>query len=154
MRPCGCAWHNAFYQIRQADLQPAVCYELGLGVTQNYQEARRLFALSSAQGDATATKYLNELEETIRAECPLLGKRVVITGTSREDLNGRVGVAQNFDAPKGRYVVQLDDDEGKQAVGRAMYGHKGLSGGIWKGFYVRLYKSLESMNNKSIQTTN
>mgnify|MGYP002821509946 CR=1 FL=1 len=91
----------------------AFCYELGLGVTQNYQEARRLYALSSAQGFPHATERLNELEEKIRAECPLLGKRVVITGTSREDLNGRVGVAQNFDASKGRYVVQLEDEEGE-----------------------------------------
>ena len=45
---------------------------------------------------------------------------MVITGTSREDLNGRVGVAQNFDASKGRYVVQLEDEEGEQAVGQAM----------------------------------
>ena len=46
-------------------------------------------------------------EEKIRIECPLLGKRVMITGTSREDLNGRVGVARSFDEAAGRYVVRL-----------------------------------------------
>ena len=33
----------------------------------------------------------------------------MITGTSREDLNGRVGVAQFFDEAKHRYVVRLDE---------------------------------------------
>ena len=32
----------------------------------------------------------------------------MITGTSREDLNGRVGVATSFDHEGGRYVVELD----------------------------------------------
>ena len=68
-------------------------------------EARRLFALASAQGDAPATERLKQLDELIRTECPLLGKRVIITGTSREDLNGKVGVATDFDHAKGRYVV-------------------------------------------------
>ena len=31
----------------------------------------------------------------------------MITGTSREDLNGRVGVARSFDEAAGRYVVRL-----------------------------------------------
>ena len=80
----------------------------GDGVVKNYLEARRLYTLASAQGLAHATEYLNRLEETIRIECPLLGKRVKITGTSRGDLNGRVGVARSFDEAKGRYVVELD----------------------------------------------
>ena len=46
------------------------------------------------------------------------GKRVVISGTSREDLNGRVEVVQNFDASKGRYVVQLEGGEGEQVNSR------------------------------------
>ena len=85
-----------------------MCYEYGHGVTKNYREARRLFALASAQGFAPATQYLNRLDEEIRTECPLLGTRVVITGTSREDLNGRAGVAATFDHARGRYVVELD----------------------------------------------
>ena len=83
-------------------------HEKGLGVAKDYLEARRLYTLASAQGFAQATELLNRLEETIRTECPLLGKRVKITGTSRGDLNGRVGVARSFDEAKGRYVVELD----------------------------------------------
>ena len=83
-------------------------YIHGLGVAKDYLEARRLYTLASAQGFAQATEELNRLEEKIRTECPLLGKRVMITGTSREDLNGRAGVARSFDEAKGRYVVRLD----------------------------------------------
>ena len=84
------------------------CYEHGEGVTKDYQEARRLLALASAQGLAKATEDLNLLDQKIRTECPLLGKRVSITGTSPEDLNGRTGVATSFDHAGGRYVVELD----------------------------------------------
>ena len=66
-------------------------YEDGRGVTQNYQEARRLCALASAQGNVNAAKYMKELEEKIHAECPLLGNQVVVTRTSRKDLNGKTG---------------------------------------------------------------
>ena len=89
-----------------------VWYECGIGVTKNYREARRLYALASAQGFARAPQYLKNLDEKIRTECPLLGTRVVITGTSREDLNGRAGVAATFDHARGRYVVELDSGEG------------------------------------------
>ena len=82
-------------------------YEEGLGVTRNYQEARRHYALASAQGNAGATKRLKELEETIQFECPLLGNQVVITRTSRRDLDGKTGVAASFDHERGRYVVVL-----------------------------------------------
>ena len=85
-----------------------MCYEFGDGVTQDYQEARRLYAMASAQGFAKATESLARLDEKIGAECPLLGKRVKITGTSREDLNGQAGVATSFDHACGRYVVELD----------------------------------------------
>ena len=61
----------------------AQCYEKGHGVAKDYLEARRLYTLASAQGDAEANEGLDLLEETIRAECPLLGKRVRVTGTSR-----------------------------------------------------------------------
>ena len=64
--------------------------------------------LASAQGFAKATEGLTLLDEKIGAECPLLGKRVKITGTSREDLNGQAGVATSFDHACGRYVVELD----------------------------------------------
>ena len=89
------------------------CYEFGHGVTKDYQEARRLYALALAQGFAPATEVRNRLDEKIRTECPLLGKHVVVTGTSREDLNGRTGVATSFDHARGRYVVELDGSEGE-----------------------------------------
>ena len=92
-----------------------MCYEYGRGVTKNYREARRLYALASAQGDALATQNMKTLDEKIRTECPLLGTRVVITGTSREDLNGRAGVAATFDHARGRYVVELDRREGENS---------------------------------------
>ena len=90
-----------------AQFNLAVCYEHGAGVAKNYLEARRLLTLASAQGFSPATSRLPRLEETIRTECPLLGKRVMITGTSREDLNGRVGMARLYDEANGRYVVRL-----------------------------------------------
>ena len=70
--------------------------------------------MASSQGFAQATESLNLLDQKIRTECPLLGKRVVITGTSREDLNGRAGVATSFDHARGRYVVELDSKEGEK----------------------------------------
>ena len=70
--------------------------------------------MASAQGLAEATEYLNLLDQKIRTECPLLGQRVVITGTSRQDLNGRAGVATSFDHARARYVVELDSKEGEK----------------------------------------
>ena len=61
--------------------------------------------MASSQGLAEATEYVSLVDQKIRTECPLLGQRVVITGTSREDLNGRAGVATSFDHARGRYVV-------------------------------------------------
>ena len=101
-------------QSQYAQYYLGVCYEMGRGFTQDYQEARRLYALASAQGLAEATEYLNLLDQKIRTECPLLGQRVVITGTSREDLNGRAGVATSFDHARVRYVVELDSKEGEK----------------------------------------
>ena len=87
---------------------PQIIYEEGRGVTQNYQDARRLYALALAQGDADAAKYLKDLEEKIHAECPLLGNQVVVTRTTRSDLNGKTGAVASFDHTRGRYVVMLD----------------------------------------------
>ena len=56
---------------------------------------------------------LKQINEKIRTECPLLGKKVVITGTSRGDLNGKAGVATSFDHARGRYAVVLDKQGGK-----------------------------------------
>ena len=87
-------------------------HENGDGATKDYAEARHLYERALALGLAPAAERLKRLDEKIRTECPLLGKRVSITGTSREDLNGRTGVATSFDHAGGRYVVELDS-EGK-----------------------------------------
>ena len=39
---------------------------------------------------------------------PYVGKRVVVDGLSREELNGKKGLAVSFDDDKGRYNVKLD----------------------------------------------
>ena len=83
-----------------------LCHELGCGVTKDYLEARRLYKLASSQGNAEATKGLSIIDEKVHTECPLLGKRVVIMGTSREDLNGRTGVATCFDHDRVRYILE------------------------------------------------
>ena len=92
--------------VRESQDMLAQCYEHAHGVPKNYAEARRLYSLAFAQG--LAPDHLKQLEDKIRIECPLLGMPVVIVGTSREDLNGQVGLAQSFDEALGRYVVKLD----------------------------------------------
>ena len=72
-----------------------VCHEGGLGATKSYEEARRLYERALAQGHAQAAERLKRRKK-IRTECPLLCKRVSITGTSREDLHGRTGVATSL----------------------------------------------------------
>ena len=84
----------------------AACYEIGVGVAKDYLEARRLYTLASAQHLTTATQNLTLLEEKIRTECLLLGKQVMIAGTSR------VGVARSFNEATGRYVVKLHRSRG------------------------------------------
>ena len=94
-----------------------MCHENGDGVPQNYQEARRLYQLSAAQDPTKTTpahEALKRMNEKIRTECPLLGKRVMITGTSREDLNGMTAMAASFDHVQGRYAVALDKQRGKE----------------------------------------
>ena len=71
-------------------------------------------ALFTKQAVPEAIEGLKRVDEKIRAGIirklsPLVGKRVVITGTSREDLNGRAGLARSFDQSKARYVVRLED---------------------------------------------
>ena len=63
-----------------------------------------------------AHEALVRLSLKIHAKCPVLGKKVVITGTSREDLNGKAGVATSFDHARGRYAVVLDKQGGKAIV--------------------------------------
>ena len=115
-----------------------MCYEFGAGVTQDYQEARRLYSQAMAHGYAPAIEKLTALDEKISIECPLLGKQVVITGTSREDLNGRAGVATSFDHARGRYVVELETAEGQSKKERLKLKPENLSlstetGRKWQG---------------------
>ena len=65
-----------------------------------------------------AHEALKQVNENIRTECPLLGKKVVVTGTSRADMNGMSGVATSFDHARGRYVVALDKQGGKEVAFR------------------------------------
>ena len=58
------------------------------------------------------------LHDNIRNECPLLGKRVVITGTSRQDLNGRTRLATSFGHDHDRYLVELDGQRGEKQKGK------------------------------------
>ena len=102
-------------------------YEHGLGVVQDYRKARQLYALALAQGFTPVTARLKELDEKIGSECPLLGKRLVITGTSRKDLNGRTGVATSFDHDRDRYVVELDSREGENEKERLKVKPENLS---------------------------
>ena len=92
------------------------CHEFGIGATKSYAEARHLYERALSQGHPLAAESLKRLAEKIRTECPLLGKRVSITGTSREDLNGRTGVATSFDHAGGRYVVELDSKGESEAA--------------------------------------
>ena len=41
------------------------------------------------------------------AAAPFLGRRVMVVGTNREDLDGKQGLAKGFDAPRNRYHVVL-----------------------------------------------
>ena len=95
-----------------------MCYEFGQGIPQNYREARRLWQLSAAQDPTKRTRQeaLARIDKKICNECPLLGKRVVITGTSREDMNGKIGMATSFDHARGRYVVVFMDKQGGREV--------------------------------------
>ena len=79
------------------------------------------------RADDDLEKSIKALDEKIRTECPLLGQRVVITGTSREDLNGRTGVATSFDHARGRYVVELDSKEGEKEKERLKVKPQNLS---------------------------
>ena len=83
--------------------------------------------MASAQGFADAPQCLNKLDQKIRTDCPLLFKRVVMTGTSREDLNRRTGVATSFDHARGRYVVELDRKGGEKEKERLKLKPQNLS---------------------------
>ena len=64
---------------------------------------------AAKHGVPEAIQGLKRIDEKIRTECPLVGKRVVVFGTSREDLNGKAGVVDSFDHARGRYVVSVGE---------------------------------------------
>ena len=78
-------------------------------MARNYLQAQRLYTLAAKQGNELANRNLDRLNDIIRTECPLIGQRVAITGTSRRQLNNKAGVATSFDHARGRYVVTPDD---------------------------------------------
>ena len=57
---------------------------------------------------------MERVDEDIEYECPLLGKQVVIKGATRKELNGRAGVATDFDHAKKLYILALDVAEGEE----------------------------------------
>ena len=51
----------------------------------------------------------------------------MIIGASREDLNGRAGVATSFDHALGRYMVELDSRGGEKETERLKVKPENLS---------------------------
>jgi len=51
-----------------------------------------------------------------RQELPLLGRRVVLSGLTKEELNGRCGIVKTFSEESGRYAVALDAAVESEAV--------------------------------------
>ena len=103
------SFRNIIPQSQGGHYNLGVCYELGVGTTQNYNEARKCFVQAAKHGKPEATRALKRIDEKIRTESPLVGKRVVVFGTSREDLNGKAGMAVSFDHARGRYVVSIQE---------------------------------------------
>ena len=103
----------------------AMCYDNGEGVDQSFAEARRLFELAVARGEAEyAAPYLQRLNSNIQQHCPLLAQRVVLRGLNTSALNGMRGTAIDFSFSEraaeadfiiasGRYTVRLDGPEGR-----------------------------------------
>ena len=108
----------------KAQVNLAILHGAGLGVPTNLKKARDLYTLAAEQGHADAAEGLeliNKAYKAIQHEYPLLGKRVVITGTSREDLNGKTGVATSFDHARGRYVVEFGKQREKAVAFRPQH---------------------------------
>lgn len=58
--------------------------------------------------------FESALDRLVAAQrtAPLLGRRVLISGLSRDELNGREGLAQSFQEGSGRYAVALEGANG------------------------------------------
>ena len=102
------------------------CYFDGDSVDQSLAEARRLYELAVARGEAEcAPGYLQDLNADIQQACPLLGQRVVLRGLNTAALNGTCGTAIDCSfserepetggwvVASGRYTVRLDGPEGR-----------------------------------------
>ena len=102
------------------------CHFHGRGVDQSYAEARRLYELAIAKGETEAAPAnLQDLNDGIQQNCPLLGQRVVLCGLNTAALNGTRGTAVDFGfgerdpetgnwfTASGRYTVRLDGAEGR-----------------------------------------
>ena len=68
-------------------------------------ELARALRLSVADCDGDTTVNLSHIDDASAA--PLLGKRVVACGLSRDDVNGLCGTALSFEPATGRYAVYL-----------------------------------------------
>ena len=103
------------------------------GVDQSYAEARRLYELAVARGEAQAAPgNLQATNTDIQQVCPLLGQRVVLRGLATTALNGTRGTAVDFGfsernpsnpgawlVASGRYTVRLHGPEGRLVKVRA-----------------------------------
>jgi len=79
-------------------------------------EAREAKRAAKRQASEVDEEEDEEGSEGEGEDMPLCGRRVVIHGTSRGDLNGCSGVAEGFDAASGRYVVKMDGKTGKKLL--------------------------------------
>ena len=107
-------------------------YANGQGVDQSLAEARRLYELAVARGEAeNAPGSLQFINDCIQQRYPLLGQRVVLRGLTTAALNGTRGTAVDFGfsenhpengwiVASGRYTVRLDGPEGRLVKVRAM----------------------------------
>lgn len=66
---------------------------------------------SVPRSERTALDEIVGEDPAMEVPTPLMGKRVTVVGTSRQDLNGQGGRAVSIDEFKGRYHVQLDGGE-------------------------------------------
>ena len=84
-----------------------ICHELCLGgATKDYVEARKYYERAGANG----VEHLDRLTKRIRSEIPVLGKRVIIIDTNRDELDGRLGMATSFKHAPEQLVVRWTAD--------------------------------------------
>mmetsp|Transcript_103478 Transcript_103478/g.301916 ORF Transcript_103478/g.301916 Transcript_103478/m.301916 type:complete len:504 (+) Transcript_103478:121-1632(+) len=73
------------------------------GKAVDFNEASGRYTVQLDNGQSVALKPVN-LKETE----PFTGRRVVVRGTTREELNGSVGTALGYNQSSGRYNVRID----------------------------------------------